>query len=77
MAKVKDVLIHVIVETAARKRKCHRSKKHSVSAGSACMVVKDGLYKRNYCGECAGEILSLARARLASIRQQLGIPAAA
>jgi hypothetical protein len=73
MAKVKDILIHVIVETTVRKRKCHRSKKHSVSAGATCMVVKDGLYKRNYCGACAEEILALARTRLASIKQQLEI----
>jgi hypothetical protein len=73
MAKVKDILIHVIVETAVRQRKCHRSKKHAVAAGSPCMVVKDGLYSKNYCRECAEGILILGQARLTSVRQQLGL----
>jgi hypothetical protein len=75
MAKVKDILIHVVVETAVRQRKCHRSKKHAVSAGAPCMVVKDGLYSRNYCSDCAKEILGVATSRLTTIRQQLSCPA--
>jgi hypothetical protein len=73
MAKVKDVLIHVQVETAVRLRKCHRSKKHAVTAGATCLVIKDGMYSRNYCGECARQILALASSRLAAIFQQLGL----
>lgn len=73
MAKVKDILIHVIVETAVRQRKCHRTQKHRVSAGTSCMVIKDGLSRRNYCCECARDILGLASSRLTTIREQLGI----
>lgn len=73
MAKVKDVLIHVIVETAVKQRKCHRTHKHHVSAGAPHMVIKDGLSRRNYCCECAKDILGLASSRLTSIREQLGI----
>ncbi|MEJ1966507.1 MAG: hypothetical protein WDO56_35195 [Gammaproteobacteria bacterium] len=73
MAKIKDILIHVIVETALKRRKCHRNKTHAVKAGETCMVVKDGMYKRNYCVTCAAEILGVAKTRLSALRQQLGI----
>jgi hypothetical protein len=74
MAKVKDILIHVVVEKAARKRKCHRSRKHAVAAGHVCLVVTDGLYSRNYCTACAEQMLALASSRLAQLLQQLGLP---
>jgi hypothetical protein len=69
MAKVKDILIHVVVETAARQRKCHRSRKHFVAAGHVCLVIKDGLYSRNYCPVCAEQILALASSRLSQLAQ--------
>ena len=75
MAKIKDILIHVQVETAVRVRKCHRSKKHAVPAGATCLVVTGGMYSRNYCGECAQHILNLASSRLSTIFQQLGLSA--
>jgi len=76
MAKVKDILIHVAVETAKRPRKCHHNKKHVISAGSVCMVVKDGMYKRNYCVACTKEMLDQAKDRFTSIRRRFGMSAA-
>lgn len=71
MAKVKDILVHVSVETAVSRRKCHRSEKHGVAAGNRCLVVKQGLYKRNYCGTCASAILASAEIRLAAIKADM------
>lgn len=74
MARVKNVLRHVKVETAKARRKCHRKQnEHSITKGQVCLVVTDAGSggKRNYCDECAGEILDLANETLAQIRQAL------
>ena len=67
MAKVRDILVHVRVEVADRKRKCHRNKSHQVLAGQQCLVVRQGLSSKNYCQVCAAEILSVAKSRLVEI----------
>ncbi len=42
MAKIKQVLKHVCVETAKRKRMCHRDRdSHEISSGTQCLVIKD------------------------------------
>jgi hypothetical protein len=74
MPKVRDVLTHVSVECAARARICHRNRaEHSIAKGYKCLVVKDPATQgsKNYCGECAKEIINAARTRLAEIEQQL------
>lgn len=73
MAKIRDVLVHVVVETAAKKRKCHHTKKHSISKGEACLVVKGGEFNsgKNYCKECAEKMLALVDDRLEDIRADL------
>jgi len=73
MAKVKDIPVHVVVETAERKRKCHRTKKHCVTAGHVCLVVRDGLYSRNYCVECATADTSRRASEVSQLVQQLGL----
>ena len=68
MPRVRNILGHVSVEVAARKRRCHRSGgTHGILVGDACLVVKDGLNRKNYCRECSAEILTLAGIRLAHL----------
>jgi len=68
--KVKDVLVHVVVEVAVRKRKCHRSRgKHDIRAGESCLVVRDGLSPRNYCRDCSTPILEFAASRLTELHR--------
>jgi len=69
MAKTRDVLVHVCVEVALKRRKCHHSKKHEVLAGHSCLVVRQGLGSKNYCRVCAAEILQLASTRLTELQQ--------
>ena len=72
MPKVKDILVHVSVEVAVKKRKCHRSGgKHGIRAGEPCLVIREGLSRRNYCRECSAPILELAGTRLTKIQQAL------
>jgi hypothetical protein len=73
MPKVRDILVHVTVEEAVRKRKCHRSGAHRVAAGEVCLVVREALGHKQYCRECAAPILDLAAARLAEIRKAVGL----
>lgn len=76
MAKVRQVLKHVAVEVAARKRICHRAAgKHFVPAGGACLVIKEGaqMGKKNYCVDCARAIVEQAQADLNEIKEGLGI----
>jgi hypothetical protein len=70
MAKVRDLLCHVSVETALRPRKCHHNtRKHAIRTGQVCLVIKDASTgaKKNYCGLCAREILNDADVRLSEI----------
>lgn len=69
MAKVRQILRHVDVETAKRKRKCSRKpNEHVILAGQRCLVVTEKAgRKSNYCQECAREILDLAGAYLAEL----------
>jgi hypothetical protein len=70
VAKVKDILVHVVVEVAVRTRKCHRSAgKHGIRPGESCLVVREGLSRRNYCRECSVPILELAGSRVNQLQQ--------
>lgn len=78
MPQVKAVLGHVSVETAQRKRVCHRHRSgnaaHGIVRGETCLVVHgpDGA-DRNYCTTAAAEILTRAENDLAALRAGLGI----
>jgi hypothetical protein len=72
MPAVKDILRHVRVEQAQRKRKCNRHpSKHVISKGELCLVVQNGQDEPNYCLPCADEILALAQRNLQVLIQQL------
>jgi hypothetical protein len=73
MPKVRDIICHVSVEIASRKRICHRNRKdHTIHGGQACLVVREESGgKRNYCAVCAKEIVACARRRLSECEGQL------
>ena len=73
MAKIRDILVHVSVSGAIRTRKCHRNSQHRVEAGEPFLLVREAhsLGSKNYCKECAREILALAKSRLEEITQKL------
>jgi len=74
MAQIRDVLIHLSVETAIRKRKCHHSRgKHHIPGGERFLAVREGggLGSKNYCKECAKHILDSAGSKLSSIVKAL------
>ena len=75
MPKVRDILVHVCVQTAERRRKCHRNQEHSIPRGERCLVVRTGPTnsKYNYCRQCAQEILDLAEKRLAEVKGDLAV----
>lgn len=72
MAQIRDILVHVSVDTAIRDRKCHRSKKHKIHAGEIHLLVREShtLGSKNYCKECAREILKLAEEKLIKISKE-------
>ena len=74
MPKVRDVLVHVSVEMAKAKRKCHRKpEQHSMQKGEVCLVIKDSATggSKNYCPECAEPILNAAKTRIAELENAL------
>jgi hypothetical protein len=75
MPKVRQVLKHVSVETAQRKRKCHRTSTHAIPKGAICLVIKDEASggSKNYCTECAEPILKNVEEDLARLRFELGV----
>jgi hypothetical protein len=76
MPKTRQVLKHVSVEAAQRKRKCFRKPDaHEITRGELCLVIKDDASggKSNYCPECAEPILDQAQIDLDRLRAELGI----
>ncbi len=69
MAQTRNVLSHVSIGTAVRKRKCHGTKKHKIQAGETHLLVREShsLGSKNYCKECAQEILKLAGNKLIAL----------
>lgn len=78
MPTVRRILKHAKVETARKRRICHRNRKdHAIAKGEPCLVVKDdgGLGSKNYCVACASEILAQACADLDGLHATLGLSA--
>jgi hypothetical protein len=74
MPKVKQVLKHVSVQTAAAERKCYRKPNaHQITKGDVCLVVTEAGSKRNYCPECAEPILNAAQDDLDRLRVDLNL----
>lgn len=73
MAKVRDILVHVCIEIAEKKRRCSRNKEHVISRGEQCLVVRGEMShsQKNYCVACAPAMLALASAKLATLQQGL------
>lgn len=75
MPKVREVLGHVSVETAERRRVCHRNREHTIAKDEACLVIREPASSgsKNYCRVCAGPILAQAAQDLADLRAALGL----
>ncbi len=74
MAKVRQLLLHVQVEVAEKKRVCHRNRAtHSIPAGDACLAIYGGSRgaRKNYCRQCAKPILDQAHEDLRRITDEL------
>jgi hypothetical protein len=74
MPQIRHILGAVFVETASRKRICHRDRRnHAVAKGEPCLVIKDGASggSKNYCTTCGLEILDQAAEDLQRLRDRL------
>jgi hypothetical protein len=74
MAKVRQLFNTATIKVAKRRRICHRNRrKHSITAGQPCLVLKDPAsgISRNYCVECATAILDRAQTDLDALREEL------
>lgn len=63
MAKIRQVLKDLSIETAKRKRICHRNRRqHEIRMGHKCLVIRDPATQssKNYCAECAQQIIDRA-----------------
>jgi hypothetical protein len=76
MPKVREVLAHVSVETAERRRICHRNREsHAIAKGEVCLVIRETASSgsKNYCRVCAAPILGQAVQDLVDLRGALGL----
>jgi hypothetical protein len=66
VAKTRDILVHALVETADRQRRCHANATHAIRSGETCLVIRGRLPndRKNYCRACASKMLKLAGQRL-------------
>lgn len=73
MSNLKDLLIHVLIETAKAKRKCKGRRRHPISKriiqkGDKCLRVKTGrLSSSVYCRECSYIMLAEAKEKTESL----------
>lgn len=76
MPKVRDILGHVSVEAAQRKRRCRRTSKQIVM-GEVCLVIKTGPMNspQSYEIESARQILDCAWKRLRALYGELNLHA--
>lgn len=75
MAKVREILGHVSVETAKGKRICHRNRRsHSIAKGELFLLIREAASggSKNYCRVCAAAILERAVADLQRVQGELG-----
>lgn len=74
MPQVRRILVGLSIETAMRRRLCHRERKaHSIPRGGVCLVIKDAASSssKNYCPTCALAILDVAADDLQRLRDSL------
>lgn len=74
MPQVRRVLGTVTVQTATRKRVCHRNRRdHSIPRGEKCLVIRDDASggAKNYCVPCGLAILDQAADDLGRLRTDL------
>ena len=66
MAAVRDIISHIEIETATRKRICHHNRKdHNITAGEKCLVISEQSgSSKNYCYSYGVAILTKARHKL-------------
>jgi hypothetical protein len=72
--QIRRVLGACSIETAQRRRVCHRDRKHhSIEKDTMCLVIKDPVTggSKNYCPQCALAILDQAADDLQGLRDQL------
>lgn len=76
MRAPRDIIKHVSIAVAKGKRRCHRTRDHTIAPGHQCLVIIDGAYKgsKNYCTACGRDILGAAERKLAALRSGLGLP---
>ncbi|HUC13753.1 MAG TPA: hypothetical protein VMS00_04805 [Acidimicrobiales bacterium] len=74
MPQIRRVLGACNVETAKRRRVCHRDRRrHAIEQGTLCLVIKDHVTggSKNYCPQCALAILDQAADDLQALRDTL------
>ena len=69
MPKVRDILVHVKVETAQRQRRCRRDAKRKIPKGEQCLVVSSGQPRTvySYSREYAKQMLDHAAKKIAEL----------
>lgn len=74
MPAIRRVLGTCTIQTAQRRRVCHRDRNHhSIEMGTVCLVIKDPVSggSKNYCPQCALAILDQAADDLQALRDAL------
>jgi hypothetical protein len=75
MPKIRDLLVHVSVEAAKGKRKCHRTRTRTIEKGERCLVVKSGPMNApySYSSENAKQMLDGGWQKLCRLYAELDL----
>lgn len=72
MAKARNPLKNLKIETAVGARKCHTDSKHIIAPGDVHLAQYDdhGMVRENICAKCAPRVLAEIEAHLGALRAQ-------
>ncbi len=72
MSQIRDILGHLSTSAAIRQRKCYKTSKHKIKSGEVFLAIRDShsLGSKNYCRECARQIVGLATEKIAELNKK-------
>jgi hypothetical protein len=71
MPAFKQLIVTSKVKGAGKLRKCQHNKAHIIVKGEFVLEVKEGLYSKGYCRQCAAEMVHAAKARLTELERAI------
>jgi hypothetical protein len=71
MPATRNILGHVEIQTAKKKRKCHTNSSHEILPGQKHLAIETNGTRENVCLDCAPKVLNVASEYLKLLSTEL------